>query len=89
LAAFCEKLDPENLRKILYPLIHDLLLLDVEGEPYFYTDMSDQLMNIKRHVTGVLLIRWMDELTDYLKSIHHPLNRRLALEALFLKWARD
>jgi DNA polymerase-3 subunit delta' len=89
LAAFCEKLDPEHLRKILYPLIHDLLLLDAEGELYFYTDMRDQVMSIKRHVTGVLLIRWMDELTDYLKSIHHPLNRRLALEALFLKWAKN
>jgi len=86
LAVFCEKVDPEHLRKILYPLIHDLLILEAGGEPYFYLDMKDRLVDVTQNTMGTSLVRWMDELSDYLKSIHHPLNRRLALEALFLKW---
>ena len=86
LASFCEKIDVEHLRLIFYALTHDLLIAQAGGKSIFHDDLSEELNRIRESFSMIEIIRWNDIFTDYLKSAHHPLNRRLALEALFLQW---
>ena len=86
LAAFCEKIDAPILQRIFYPLLHDLLMADLGGDIVFHKDKVSEIQRIKRAMTPKAVTHWQGSFNDYLKSANHPLNRRLALEALFLKW---
>ena len=86
LAALCEKIETPVIQRIFYPLLHDLLMIGLGGDMVFHKDKVAEIRRIKRSLTPKKITHWQDNFNDYLKSANHPLNRRLALEALFLKW---
>lgn len=83
----CEKISAEWMARIFFPLIHDILLesLDFEGVMY-HQDASVELKKIKQKSSNKDFLIWLDHFVSYLKTSNHPLNRLLALEALFLRW---
>jgi DNA polymerase-3 subunit delta' len=86
LAAYCEKIEVPVLQRVFYALLHDLLMIENQGQALFHIDKMRELGDIKRSSAAKSFCRWHSEFNEYLKSANHPLNRRLALEALFLKW---
>ncbi|MDA0237795.1 MAG: hypothetical protein O3B03_04700, partial [Proteobacteria bacterium] len=88
LAALCEKVEVPILQRIFYPLLHDLLMADLGGEIVFHKDKVSEIRCIKRSLSRKAVAHWQDNFNEYLKAANHPLNRRLALEALFLNWPR-
>jgi DNA polymerase-3 subunit delta' len=86
LATLCEKIETSTLQTIFYALLHDLMLSGHKEESLFHEDKKTEIRQIRRSITPNAFSRWQSVFNDYLKSANHPLNRRLALEALFLKW---
>lgn len=86
LATLCEKIEVPTLQRIIYALLHDLMFLNIQQDVAFHEDKKTELGRIKRSLSNKAFSRWLSLFNDYLKSASHPLNRRLALEALFLKW---
>lgn len=86
LATLCEKLEASTLQQVFYALLHDLMFSDIKENTVFHEDKKTEIRQIKRSLTTKAFSRWQGIFNDYLKSANHPLNRRLALEALFLKW---
>jgi hypothetical protein len=62
------------------------MLSGLKEESLFHEDKKTEIRQIRRSITPNAFSRWQSVFNDYLKSANHPLNRRLALEALFLKW---
>ena len=86
LATLCEKIETSTLQIIFYALLHDLMSYELKTDQLFHEDKSIEIGQIKRSITSKAFSRWQTVFNDYLKSANHPLNRRLALESLFLKW---
>jgi hypothetical protein len=86
LATLCEKIETSTLQTIFYALLHDLMSYELKTDQLFHEDKSIEIGQIKRSITSKAFSRWQTVFNDYLKSANHPLNRRLALESLFLKW---
>jgi len=86
LAADAERLEPGAVGRILGMWVYDLLATQAGGEIRYHTDMEDVVKKIAIQVSGPDLCHWSDELREFNRAASHPLNRRLALEALFACW---
>lgn len=86
LATLCEKIEVSTLQRIFYALLHDLMFSEIKEDTVFHEDKKTEIERIKGSISTKAFSRWQGIFNDYLKSANHPLNRRLALEALFLKW---
>ena len=86
LASGVEKLEPEAIGRLLGTWIYDLLAVQSGGQPRYHAELDSMVRQNAARLSGVELCRWSDELRDYVKAASHPLNKRLALEALFSKW---
>jgi len=86
LAAGAERLEPEAVGRLLGTWIYDLLAAQAGGEIRYHADMDNIVRRTAKRVSGPDLCHWSDEVRDYTRAASHPLNRRLALEALFAGW---
>ena len=86
LAAGVERLEPEAIGRLLGTWIYDLLATQAGGAVRYHADMNSIIMRTAERVSGTDLCHWNDEVSEYARAASHPLNRRLALEALFSKW---
>ena len=86
LAAGAERLEPEAVGRLLGMWIYDLLAAQAGGEIRYHADMSSIIKKTAERVSGADLCHWSDAVREYTRAASHPLNRRLALEALFAGW---
>jgi DNA polymerase-3 subunit delta' len=86
LAAGAERLEPEAVGRLLGTWIYDLLAAQAGGDIRYNADMDNIVRRTAKQVSGPDLCHWSDEVRDYTRAASHPLNRRLALEALFASW---
>ncbi len=86
LAAGAEKLEPEVVGRLLGMWIYDLLAAQAGGDARYHADMDNIIQRIARQVSGADLYHWSDSVREYTRAALHPLNKRLALEALFASW---
>jgi DNA polymerase III subunit delta' len=86
LAAGAERLEPETVGRLLGMWIFDLLATKAGGETRYHADMDQLIKKTAARVSGAELCRWSDEVREYTRAASHPLNKRLALEALFASW---
>ena len=82
-AAVAEKLEAPVLGRLLAMWVFDVLALQHGGEVHYNRDKAAEIRNAASRVPGRELCRWSDAVRDFTRSADHPLNRRLALEALF------
>jgi DNA polymerase-3 subunit delta' len=86
LASVSEKLEPKVLGQLLSMWVFDLLALKQGGDARYHRDIQSELERMADIVAGPELCRWSDEVRAYSRAAEHPLNRRLALESLFVTW---
>jgi DNA polymerase-3 subunit delta' len=86
LAAGAERLEPEDVGRLLGMWLYDLLATQAGGEIRYHADMGSVIKRTAAQVSGADLCDWSDEVRDYTRAASHPLNKRLALEALFASW---
>ena len=86
LTGIAEKLDPLVLARLLGMWVFDLLALQHGAEARYHRDMNVELSGTARRVAGKDLCRWNNKVRDFARAAEHPLNRRLALESLFISW---
>lgn len=86
LAAGAERLEPEAVGRLLGMWIYDLLAAQAGGEIRYHADMDNIIKRTAHCVSGSDLCYWSDEVREYTRAASHPLNKRLALEALFASW---
>jgi len=86
LATGAERLEPEAVGRLLGMWIYDLLATQAGGEIRYHADMDSIIKKTAERVSGSDLCHWSDQVREYTRAASHPLNRRLALEALFAGW---
>ena len=83
LAACAEQLEPAIVGNLLAMWIHDVLATQAGAGARFHCDNTRQIKRLAEQITAEQLCRWHDRVLEYVRAAYHPLNRRLALEALF------
>jgi len=86
LAAGAERLEPEVVGRLLGMWVYDLLAAQAGGEIRYHADMESIIKKTAERVSGSDLCHWSDAVHEYTRAASHPLNKRLALEALFAGW---
>jgi len=83
MAQFAEVLEPAVLADMLQMCCHDLMAAG-HGLPVRYHHDYEQLVRARSaRWKPQDMALWHDEVLQFARSAYHPLNRRLALEALF------
>ena len=83
LAEQAEALDPRVLATLLWMWTFDLALALAGKEPRYHLDYARRLPTFAEKIEPPALYLWQDKVLQYARAAHHPLNKRLALEALF------
>ncbi|MEX0958451.1 MAG: hypothetical protein WDZ63_04120 [Burkholderiales bacterium] len=83
LAEQAEALDPRVLATLLWMWTFDLALAQTGKEPRYHLDYARSLPAYAERIVPPALYLWQDKVLQYARAAHHPLNKRLALEALF------
>ena len=85
LAELCEKLEPTQTSAIFNSLILDVMCVQEGGDVQHNLDQIEIVERWANSKSGKNLVHWADDWVEFARSANHPLNKRLALEALFLK----
>ena len=85
LAELCEKLEPTQTSAIFNSLILDVMCVQEGGDVQHNIDQTKVVERLANSKSGKDLVHWADDWVEFARSANHPLNKRLALEALFLK----
>lgn len=88
-AESAEQLEPRILARLLWMWSFDLVLAGAGLQPRYHADYATCLERQARRVSPVQLFLWQDRVLQYARAAYHPLNRRLALEALFCAYPSD
>lgn len=83
LASRAEPFDPAMLARLLLMACHDLLASKHDLPARYHLDYPEQIRVRGAALSPASIAGWADRVLQYARSAHHPLNRRLALEALF------
>ncbi len=86
LAAGVERLEPDTVGRLLETWVYDLLATQTGADIRYHADKQAIIKRTAHRVAGSELCHWSDDVREYVQAGSHPLNRRLALEALFAKW---
>ncbi len=85
LAELCEKLEPMQTSAIFNTLLLDVMCVQEGGAVQHNIDQTKIVEHWANSKSGKDLVHWADDWVEFARSANHPLNKRLALEALFLK----
>jgi DNA polymerase-3 subunit delta' len=85
LAELCEKLEPTQTSAIFNSLFLDVMCVQEGGDVQYNLDHIEIVERWANSKSGKDLVHWVDDWVEFARSANHPLNKRLALEALFLK----
>jgi len=85
LAELCEKLEPMQTSAIFNTLLLDVMCVQEGGDIQHNIDQTKIVEHWANSKSGKDLVHWADDWVEFARSANHPLNKRLALEALFLK----
>lgn len=83
LAQSAENLEPAMLADLLQMCCHDLLAARHGIPVRYHRDYEERIRILSQRWAPGEVAKWQDEVLQYARSAYHPLNRRLALEALF------
>jgi DNA polymerase-3 subunit delta' len=83
LASRAEAFDPAMLARLLLMACHDLLAGKHELPARYHLDYQGEIRARGAVLSAASIAGWVDRILQYARSAYHPLNRRLALEALF------
>jgi DNA polymerase-3 subunit delta' len=83
LAQSAEALEPEILADLLQMCCHDLLAARHGIPVRYHRDYEQRIQALSQRWDAQGVARWQDEVLQFARNAYHPLNRRLALEALF------
>jgi DNA polymerase-3 subunit delta' len=83
MAQFAEPMEPAMLAGMLQMCCHDLLAARHGLPVRYHRDYEDQVRAQSLRWNPQAVAQWQDEVLRFARSASHPLNRRLALEALF------
>jgi DNA polymerase-3 subunit delta' len=86
IAGIAESIEPLVLGRLLSMWVFDLLRLQQGGDVRYNRDMESELQRLAQRVNSAALCRWINDIQAFIRAADHPLNRRLALEALFAGW---
>jgi len=84
LAAEAADMDPALVADLLSMWCYDILAIDAGLPPRYHVDFEERLRRQAGVINAAAVAGWQSEVTEFARAAYHPLNRRLALEALFL-----
>jgi DNA polymerase III subunit delta' len=83
LAEQAEPIQPELLADLLSMCCHDLLSARHGAQIRYHRDFERDIRNRSAKVDPRHVAQWHKAVLEFARAANHPLNRRLALEALF------
>jgi len=83
MAQNAEPFEPAVLADLLQMCCHDLLAARHGVPVRYHRDYEERIRALAFRWDPRKVTRWQDEVLQFARSAYHPLNRRLALEALF------
>lgn len=86
LAGWAERLEPPTVGCLLGMWAYDIVATQAGAVPRFHRDSEAQIARLAKITTPERVCQWNERVLDYARAAYHPLNRRLALEALFANY---
>ncbi len=83
MAQYAEPLEPAALASMLQMCCHDILTARHGIQVRYHRDYAAKIRKRSLLWAPQAVAKWHDEILRFARSAYHPLNRRLALEALF------
>jgi DNA polymerase-3 subunit delta' len=83
MAQSAEALEPARLADLLQMCCHDLLAARYGIPVRYHRDYEERIRALSQRWDPHEVTKWQDEVLQFARNAYHPLNRRLALEALF------
>ena len=87
MAAEAAEMEPALVAELLSMWCYDILAIDAGIPPRYHVDIEERLRGQARDIDTASVATWQSKVTEFARAAYHPLNRRLALEALFLSLA--
>lgn len=78
-----ESLEGPLLATLLSQWAYDLASMKFSGAIRYHLDYSEAIERLAEKIPASAIMRWYDSVLQYGRLAQHPLNKRLAMEALF------